>query len=115
PGSVDRLRGAAEEALGEAARARVEGCAQQYCFLGGHGHALPVDRIEAADGIADGEVAFGKAVEFLVTMARACGIADFIRRGERLRILDDVVDVGRRQLTRVFEEAAEAGGRASAA
>ncbi len=85
---------AGEEALGELGFAFEERVGEGAAFEGGDGHALSVNRIEAAEGIAHGEQAFGEDWKLFETAAEAvreAGGAGFI---ERLGLRDHVVDVG---------------------
>ncbi len=62
PGRIDHDAGAREEALRQIFSAGLEAFAQQCGFLRRHRHALAVDRIEAAQGIADHQISLGKRV-----------------------------------------------------
>src|SRR5204863_6328832 len=74
-------------------------------------HALSVEWVEAADGVAGDEIAAGKICE-LVVMATPVGREAIARdRPDRLAVLDQIERVGRRQAAGERLPAAEVGGR----
>ena len=104
PGNIDGLRRGLEKALRERRWPSAQALLQDHRLLRGHRHALAVDRVEAADCIAEHQITLREAREPLVTPAQAgdVAIADVV--GQRLCPGDDIVDFLGRHRREVCEE-----------
>ena len=90
------VTGAREEALRQIGVAGLEAFAQQRGFLRRHRHALAVDRIEAAQGVAEHQIALRESRQPLVAPAQVGGIAEADEIAQRLGMgnMSWISDVG---------------------
>src|SRR3954454_1014229 len=110
PGGIDHRLNRAEPTLGEGRvdPARIPSAGQRSIQAirldGAHGHALAVDRVEAAHRIAQNNQAFREARELLVVPPQAAceAMVHNVRQG--FEIADDVIKLERRQRARKGNE-----------
>src|SRR5258705_412957 len=93
------------------ARAGREELPEGYGLHRGHAHALTVDRIEAADRVADRQDAAWEALYALVVAEHAFVKAEARDVAQTLRVLDRVVDGRRPQSLRVLHDPRLVAGR----
>ena len=108
PGVVGRGPGGREEALHQPVVADADAVAQRDGVGGGDGHALAVERVEGADGVADGQQPGRDAVitPAVTSRERVGG-----HRAERLGVEDGARDVRRGDGAQELRKALLVGGR----
>jgi hypothetical protein len=111
PWRIHDLRGAPEETPCEVVGALPQTPLQRDRFLRRDRHALAVDRIEAANGVAEHQIAFRKICEPFIAPAQVGSVAVGDQIGQRLRPGDDIVDFSGRQRCDIGEKSLLVVGR----
>jgi hypothetical protein len=93
PGVLDRSVGSLEVTSRDLVVAVLQAARESFCLQGGDCHALPVDRVEAADRVADDQQRVGDAPQAFVAAAYTGGIGVGRDLVERFGLFDRGMDV----------------------
>ena len=114
PGYVDNLRRVCEESPSQISGVRAQGLVEFDRLQSRDGHALPVYRIKAADRVSKNEISFWKPIHGFVAVSHTGRETSPLTLIDRLRLGNDVIDVGGRQSLCELNECGEFGWHLSA-